>query len=218
MNNTGLNCMGPFICKFFFFSKSYSSVWSTVVESMDLDLCIYEAQTLELHADFQLCGGSAFPALGICTASWVIQVPVCKRILPLSSYSLYHYCHLLQLYINIWIIYTYCCCSVTKLCPTLRPHELQHARVLCPSLSEFPQISVHWVGDAIQPSYPLPPSSPAFSLLQHQGLFQWVGLFASNGQSIGTSASRTALPMNIQAWFSLGLTGLIVQGTLKNLL
>ena len=34
---------------------------------------------------------------------------------------------------------------------------------------------VHWIGDAIQPSHPLsPPSPPAFSLSQHQGLFQWV--------------------------------------------
>ena len=32
-------------------------------------------------------------------------------------------------------------------------------------------------------------------------------LFASGGQSIGTSA--TVLPMNIQGWFPLGLTGLI---------
>ena len=40
---------------------------------------------------------------------------------------------------------------------------------------EFAQIHVHWVGDAIQPSHPLlPPSPPAFSLSQHQGLFQWV--------------------------------------------
>ena len=38
-------------------------------------------------------------------------------------------------------------------------------------------------------------------------------LFASGGQSIGTSAS--VLPMNIQGWFPLGLT---VQETLKNLL
>ena len=29
--------------------------------------------------------------------------------------------------------------------------------------------------DAIQPSHPLSPSSPAFNLSQHQGLFQWVG-------------------------------------------
>ena len=32
--------------------------------------------------------------------------------------------------------------------------------------------------------------------------------FASGGQSIGVSASASALPMNIQHWFLLGLTGL----------
>ena len=45
-------------------------------------------------------------------------------------------------------------------------------------LPEFAQIHVHWVSDAIRPSHPLSsPSSPAFSLSQHQGLFQWVGSF-----------------------------------------
>ena len=34
-------------------------------------------------------------------------------------------------------------------------------------------------------------------------------LFASSGQSTGASASATVLPMNIQGWFPLGLTGLI---------
>ena len=34
---------------------------------------------------------------------------------------------------------------------------------------------VHWVGDGIQSSHPLPPASPfAFNLSQHQGLFQCV--------------------------------------------
>ena len=42
-------------------------------------------------------------------------------------------------------------------------------------LLELTQTHVHWVSDAIQPSHPLfSPSSPAFNLLQHQGLFQWV--------------------------------------------
>ena len=35
-------------------------------------------------------------------------------------------------------------------------------------LPEFAQIHIHWVGDAIWPSYPLPPPSPfAFNLSQH---------------------------------------------------
>ena len=42
-------------------------------------------------------------------------------------------------------------------------------------LPEFTQTHVHWVGDAIQLSHPLSsPSPPAFTLSQHQGLFQWV--------------------------------------------
>ena len=39
--------------------------------------------------------------------------------------------------------------------------------------------------------------------------FQISQLFASGGQSIGVSASESVLPMNIQGWFPLGLTGLI---------
>ena len=43
--------------------------------------------------------------------------------------------------------------------------------------------------------------------------------FASGGQSIGASASVSVLPMNIQNWFSLGLTGLIsLQSKVKSLL
>ena len=42
-------------------------------------------------------------------------------------------------------------------------------------LLDLAQTHVHWVGDAIQPSHPLSPSSPpALNLSQHQGLFQWV--------------------------------------------
>ena len=40
-------------------------------------------------------------------------------------------------------------------------------------LPELAQTHVHWVSDAIQPSHPLSSPSPAFSLSQHQGLFQW---------------------------------------------
>ena len=76
-------------------------------------------------------------------------------------------------------------------------------------LLELTQTNVHWVSDDIQPSHPLSSPSPAFNLSQHQGLFQWVRLFTSGGQSIGVSASTSVLPMNIQDWFPLGLTGWI---------
>ena len=41
-------------------------------------------------------------------------------------------------------------------------------------LLEFTQTHVHWVGDAIQPSYRLLSPFPALNFSQHQGLFQWV--------------------------------------------
>ena len=42
------------------------------------------------------------------------------------------------------------------------------------------------------------------------GSFSINWLFASGGQSIGALASATVLPVNIQGWFLLGLTGLIL--------
>ena len=46
-------------------------------------------------------------------------------------------------------------------------------------------------------------SSPA------SGSFPMSQLFSPHGQSVGASASASVLPMNIQDWFPLGLTGLI---------
>ena len=42
------------------------------------------------------------------------------------------------------------------------------------SILELAETHVHRVSDTIQPSHPLLSPSPAFSLSQHQGLFQWV--------------------------------------------
>jgi len=53
------------------------------------------------------------------------------------------------------------------------------------------------------------PSLPALNLFQYQVLFPMSQLFSSGGQNTGTSASASVLPMNIQDWFLLGLTGLI---------
>ena len=90
-------------------------------------------------------------------------------------------------------------------------------------LPELTQTHVHCVGDAIQPSHPLSsPSPPVFNLSQHQGLFQWVGSSHRVVRVFGASGSASVLPVNIQDWFPLRLTGLIsllsIQGTLKSLL
>ena len=99
------------------------------------------------------------------------------------------------------------CCWVTQLGPTLcDPMDcIMPGFPVHHQLPEFTQTHVHWVSEAIQPSHPLlSPFPPAFNLSQHQGQF-----FASGGQSIGVSASASVLPMNIQDWFPLRLTGWI---------
>ena len=80
-------------------------------------------------------------------------------------------------WLQIIFWHSFHCCSVTKLCLALwdlrdcsRPGfpVLHH-------LPEFAENHVHWVNDAIQPSYPLlSPSPPALNLSQYQGLFQCV--------------------------------------------
>ena len=96
---------------------------------------------------------------------------------------------------------------------SLWPHGLQHARLPClsPTPGTCSKTHVHWVSDAIQPSHPLlSPSPPAFSLSQHQGLFQWVNSSHLVAKILELhSASASVLLMNIQDWFPLGLTDLI---------
>ena len=86
---------------------------------------------------------------------------------------------------------------------------------------EFAQTYVHQVGDAIQPSHPLStPSPPAFTLSQHQGLFQWVNSshhvpkYWSFCFSISPSNEYSRLISFKIDWLDL----LMVQETLKNLL
>ena len=70
-----------------------------------------------------------------------------------------------------------CYCSVAKLCLTLcNPMDCNTPGVpILHYLPEFVQTHVHCIGDTIQPSHSLSsPSPPAFSLSQHQGLFQRV--------------------------------------------
>ena len=90
---------------------------------------------------------------------------------------------------------------------SLRSHGLQHARLPYPSVSWnlFKLMSI----ESVMPSnYLIVPFSRLQSFLA-SGSFQMSQLFASGGQTIGASASASILPMNIQDWFLLGLTGLI---------
>ena len=71
---------------------------------------------------------------------------------------------------------TICCCSVAKSSPALcDPMDCSTPGFfVLHYLLGFAQTRVHWVGDAIQPSHPQPPSPPALNLSQHQGLFKRV--------------------------------------------
>ena len=73
-------------------------------------------------------------------------------------------------------------------------------------LPEFAQTHVHWVDDAISSS--VAPFSSCLQSLPASESFPMSWLFASGGQSIGASALD--LPVNIQGWFPLELTGLIL--------
>ena len=94
---------------------------------------------------------------------------------------------------------------------SLWPHGLQHARFPCPSptpgacSSSCP--SSWWCQWTISSSV-----VPFFCCLQSflaSESFPRSDFFASGGQTTRVSASASVLPMNIQDWFRLGLTGLI---------
>ena len=77
-------------------------------------------------------------------------------------------------------------------------------------LLEFAQIHVHRVGDAIPASHcPLAPSHPA-SIFPSTKVFSNESTLCIRWPNIGVSASISVLWMNIQSWFPLGLTGLII--------
>ena len=81
-------------------------------------------------------------------------------------------------------------------------------QVCCPALLlAFAQPHVHWVSDAISSS--AAPFSFGLQSFPASGSFPVSQRFASGGQCIGTSTLASVLPMNIQGWFLLGLTGLI---------
>ena len=93
---------------------------------------------------------------------------------------------------------------------SLRPCGLQHTRPPCPLPTPgASQTHVHRVSDAIQPvSSSAVPYSSCLQSFPTSGSFPVSHFFASGGQNIEVSASASVLPMNIQDWFPLGLTGL----------
>ena len=103
-------------------------------------------------------------------------------------------CFSIELLGSSWICRTIvCCCSVTKSCLTLcnPTGRTTPGFSVLHCLSQFAQINVHWAGEAIQPSV----TRFSFCLLSFpaSGSFPMSQLFASGGQTIGTSASALIL-------------------------
>ena len=97
-------------------------------------------------------------------------------------------------------------CSVVS--NFLQPHGLQHARFPCPSPTSEAYSNLcpssRWFHPIISSS--VLPFSSRLQSFSTSGSFPMSQFFASGGQSIGVSVK---LPMNIQDWFPLGLTGWI---------
>ena len=94
---------------------------------------------------------------------------------------------------------------------SLRPHGLQHTRLPCPSPSPGAcsnSCPLSWwyhltISSSAGPFSFCPRSFPELRF------FSMSVFFTSGDQSIGASASASVLPMTIQDWFLLGVTGLI---------
>ena len=94
---------------------------------------------------------------------------------------------------------------------SLQPHELQHARPLCPSATprvHSDSCPLSWwchpaISSSVIPFSSCPQYLPASESIPVSQLFAW------GGQSIGVSASTSVLPKNIQDWSPLEWTGWI---------
>ena len=129
----------------------------------------------------------------------------------------------IRAFLNTLTIFCCCCCLITKLCLTLSDPMACNTpgSFILHYLSDFAQAHVHWISDAIQPSYPLLfPSPPDLGLPQYRGLFQWVS--SSHQVTKVLELQLHVSPSNEYsgsisfriAWFDV----LAVQGTFKSLL
>ena len=134
------------------------------------------------------------------------SVSVSEQVFSNAQINLLHTISQNMILISIFLCF---CCSVVS--DSLQLHGLQHASLLCPPTS--PGVGLNscplsrW-------SYPIiltsaAPFSFCLQFFPISGSFPVSQLFASGGQSIRALASETVLPMNIQGWFPLELTGWI---------
>ena len=138
-----------------------------------------------------------FMYCGSVTPFWTLE----KRHIP---------CPLWHFYVSVQLGYLLSF-SHSVMSDSLPLHGLQHTRLPCPSPSPRACSNTCLLSRWCHPTIP---SSviPLFLCLQSfpvSGSLLRSQLFASGGQSIRISGSASVLPINIQDWFPLRLTGLI---------
>ena len=115
--------------------------------------------------------------------------------------------HSLWLHMQTSLIICYKCsmiivlfCSVTPLCPTMWPMD---CRLPCPSpppgVDSNPCLLSQWYHPTTSSS--IAPFSSCLQSFPASEPFKMSQLFASDGQSVGASASASVLPMNFQGLF-----------------
>ena len=109
-----------------------------------------------------------------------------------------------------WALYVTSFQSLSRV-QILQPHALRHARLLCPSPNPKAWSNSFLLSQWCQPtiSSSVVPLSSCLQSFPASGSFPVSQFFPSGGQSNGVWASVSILPMNIQDWFLLGLTGWI---------
>ena len=115
---------------------------------------------------------------------------------------------------TLHLIFVFCCLllfSHQVVSNSLRPSGLQCARLPCPLASPGVCSNSRPLSPWCHPTISLfaTPFSSCHQSFPALGSFPMNWLFALGGQSIEASASASVLPMNIQGWFPLELTGLI---------
>ena len=138
--------------------NSQSGWWGLPFAYLIDHLSVFSPWSRGYAASFPLFGNPHFSI-----PSWPTQIPLLPELCPHISLPLLSFLSMISL--------------VAQSCLTLC-NPVNCSTPGFPVLHQLPelaQLHIHRVGDAIPPSHPLSSHSPfAFSLSQHQGLFQWV--------------------------------------------
>ena len=140
---------------------------------------------------------------------WATRIPSCNKLINCNGKESEKDYLCMCIYLNI--VNQLSQFSKSIMSDSLGPHGLQHARLPCPSPAPGTYSnscpSSWWCHPTILSS--VVPFSSHLQSFPASGSFPMNRFFTSDGQSIRVSASAWVLPVNIQDWYPLGLTGWI---------